>query len=37
MRRKLFEDLDIEERFLDISNWPQVISENLEDGDRTTF
>ncbi|XQY93688.1 hypothetical protein ACNRWW_09925 [Metabacillus sp. HB246100] len=37
MTRKLFEDLGIEEQFLDISIWPQVISENLNDEDRNIF
>jgi putative transposase len=37
MPRKIFEDLDIEEHLLDISNWPQVIIENLDDEDRNIF
>src|SRR5690606_20233906 len=37
MHRRLFEDLKIEERFLDITNWPQVISDSLDDEDRNIF
>jgi putative transposase len=37
MPRKIFEDLDIEEQLLDISKWPQVIIENLDDDDRNIY
>ncbi|MBS4203652.1 hypothetical protein [Lederbergia citrea] len=37
MYRKFFEGLEIEERYLDVVNWPQVIVERLDDEEKNIF
>lgn len=37
MSRRLLEKIEIEECYLDISNWPQVITENLSEEDKEIY
>ncbi len=37
MSKRFLENLNVEAQFLDISNWPQVLCENLDEEEKTIF
>ncbi|MED2035504.1 hypothetical protein P4V74_30545 [Bacillus thuringiensis] len=37
MSKRFLENLNVETQFLDISNWPQVLCENLDEEEKTIF